>query len=253
LRDSILKPVAGSGFLVFVPVDTNGFGRVLLITNKHVLPKPTESKTITVKIPYKLENSFTFIQFTVEIFNKSNILNHNIRFHGDKNTDVAAIDITDIVNLRKLSLNPIHSSFLLKKSEYQTHNIGLGNEIFIIGYPSSIYDEQTASPIVRQGTIASYPYHDFYFNKSLLEKDSTLPNPLKGFLIDGSIFGGSSGSMVILKTSWEMTDPKRFAFVKEVNYILGIISRNISIKNQSLDIGIVFSSDNILEVINEFK
>jgi len=117
---------------------------------------------------------------------------------------------------------------------------------------ASIYDNRTVLPIVRQGIISSNPYSDFFFNESLLRKDSTLPNPLNGFLIDGSIFPGSSGSLVLLKTSYEMTNPKKFSFSRETSFVLGIISRNISDKIQSIDLGIAYSAECIAEIIEDF-
>jgi hypothetical protein len=218
------------------------------------LPNPKDSRTIKVKIPYRIKTKNTFKEFTVDIYDKNDSLSNNVKFHRNKNTDVAAINVTSQYMAIKPHPSSISYKGLLRKSEFQEHNIGVGSDVFIIGYPSSIYDDRTASPIVRVGTIASYPTKNFYFNQLLLKKDSTLPNPLDGFLVDGSIFGGSSGSMIILKTYYEY-DPKNPGWIKEGNYILGIIANSILTidKKESLDIGIVFSADAILETIEEFR
>jgi len=252
--DSIRYRESGTGFLIGYTNPDTSKTCILLITNKHVLPNPEDSRIITVKIPYQLRTKNTFKEFNIEIYDKNNRLSNYVKFHKDKNTDIVAIIITP----QYMAINPypscLHYSCLLRKSEFQEHHISVGSDIFIIGYPSNIYDERTASPIVRLGTIASYPTNDFYFNKLSLNKDPTLPNPLDGFLVDGSVFGGSSGSMILLKTMYELTDPQKFTFVKQGIIILGIISRNIRTeKDGSLDIGIAFSSDAILEVIEEFK
>ncbi len=253
-QDSTIKRVSGTGFLLFHLTDSvKKLGNIILITNKHVLPKYIESKTISVKFPIKTEKGIISDELKIDIYNAKNILNENVKFHKDKNTDIAAIDITSILILKKLDqiVNRIPSDFLLRKSDYKNSKIGLGDEVFILGYPSSIDDSRTILPIVRQGIISSDPYSDFYFNETF-KKDSILPNPLKGFLIDGSIFSGSSGSVVILKTSYEMVD-RKFTFVKEKSHVLGIISHNISIKDQSINLGIVFSSECIWELVREFN
>jgi hypothetical protein len=251
-QDTILLRNSGSGFLIFEVVDTiQKRGKVFLVTNKHVLPSSRDSRVITIKVPYKTEKGYTYQEFNVQIYNKDNSLSSIVRFHKNRNTDIAVIDITEIINLKKIHLNPIQSAYLFRNTYIKDHNkIGIGDEVFIIGYPSSIYDIRTVLPIVRQGIISSNPFGDFYFSEALIKKDSTLPNPLKGFLVDGSIFPGSSGSMVILRTSYEID--KNFTIQKEYNFVLGIVSKNINTKDQSIDLGIVISTESILEVIREF-
>lgn len=246
--------VSGTGFIImYVSPDTSSYC-VLLVTNKHVLPDPKDSKTITIKIPYQIKTKVNSKEFNVDLFDKNDNPNENVRLNKNKNTDIAAINITSHFLQIKPHPSVLHYQILLKKTEFSEHNIGLGSEVFIIGYPNSIYDDQTGTPIVRVGTISTYPTKNFYFNKTAILRDSTLPNPLNGFLVDGSIFRGSSGSMVLLKSRYELTDPKKFGFTKEANYILGIVSRNVrSTIDGSLDIGIVFSSDAILETIEEFN
>ena len=252
-QDSIKIRITGSGFLIFVLEDTTTkLGKIFLITNKHVLPNSNESKTITIKVPSKTEKGIESKEFNIEIYGKNNALMSFVKLHKNKNVDVAGIDITYFLTKNKLLISAIPSEFLFRKADYEKHKIGLGDEVFIIGYPSSIYDNRTVMPIVRQGIISSNPYDDFYFNESLVKKDSTLPNPLNGFLIDGSIFPGSSGSLVLLKTSYEMTNPKKFSFSRETSYVLGIISRNITTQTQSIDLGIAFNAECIAEIIDEF-
>ena len=98
-QDTILVRTSGSGFLIYFLDDTTANReRVFLITNKHVLPKSNESKTITVKVPYKINNDFTFKEFSVEIYNRDNNLNSCVKLHKNKNTDIAAIDLSFILN-----------------------------------------------------------------------------------------------------------------------------------------------------------
>jgi hypothetical protein len=252
-KDNKMWSSSGTGFLVFIEKNTiTHTGRMYLVTNKHVLPKSSESKTITVKVPFETEKDTTFIEFNVDIYNKDSTLNSFVKFHKNKNTDVAAIDITAIVLYKNLRISSIPSQLLLRKSDYKKHKIGLGDEVFIIGYPSSIYDKRSVMPIVRQGIISSNPYKEFYFNNAFMDKDSTLPNPLDGFLVDGSIFPGSSGSLVLLKAATEID--LEFTVSRESPFVLGIISKNFNNnKDQSIGLGLVFSSECIWEVLNEFK
>jgi hypothetical protein len=253
-KDSTSYLYSGSGFFIFVVKDTiANLGKMYLITNKHVLPQPNVSKTINIKAPYPSEKDSTFKEFDLDVYDKGNILSNHVKLHKNKMIDVAIIDVTEILMSKNIKINGIPSGYLLKNSDFEKYGIGLGDEVFVLGYPSSIYDKRTAKPIIRQGIISSNPRRDFYFNELLTKKNSTLPNPLNGFLIDGSIFPGSSGSLVLLKTSYELTDPKEFTFTKKANYVLGIISSTfVNNNNQSIAIGLAFSSECIVDLLKEF-
>jgi hypothetical protein len=56
--------------------------------------------------------------------------------------------------------------------------------IIMVGYPNGLWDEAHNRPIVRQGSTASHPLHDW--------------NGHRYFVIDAACFGGSSGSPVFL-------------------------------------------------------
>jgi hypothetical protein len=74
-------------------------------------------------------------------------------------------------------------------SESQLQHLYSGEDILFVGYPHGVYDRINNFPIFRRGTASSHPAVDFE-NKP-------------EFLIDASVFPGSSGSPVfIYNNTW---------------------------------------------------
>ena len=69
-------------------------------------------------------------------------------------------------------------------TQEQLKEISAIEDIVFVGYPNAIRDEVNLSPIIRRGITAT-PVDRDYENKPI-------------FLIDASVFGGSSGSPVFI-------------------------------------------------------
>ena len=140
-------------------------------------------------------------------------------------------------------------------------------EILFIGYPTGIWDSKNLIPVARRGITATPVYLDFQGEKQ--------------FLIDASVFPGSSGSPVfiynpgiywdkhsgatvvghrlfflgILSAVFQMPDTGEIVIspgVSETGQIIIPTRRPaVSIK-QLIDLGIVFKAETILETIEEF-
>src|SRR5690606_12173099 len=115
-----------------------------------------------------------------------------------------------------------------------------------------------ATPLLRQAVIATEPLEEYHFSKDL--QPHYKQNKIRGFLIDGNVFGGSSGSLVILKSQYvQMYDEQiHLSLQKAVPYVLGIVttsypSINSRDKDQKLGLGGVLSAELIIETIEEFK
>jgi len=109
------------------------------------------------------------------------------------------------------------------------------------------------------------PFEPYFFNAALV-KSGNFPELLDGFLIDASVFEGSSGSLVFF---WpHNTELPKGAYIHffpgetpKVDYrkephILGILSGALSQRTgnqEKIDIGIVYSYRAILETLGQFK
>lgn len=83
-------------------------------------------------------------------------------------------------------------------------------EVIFVGYPSGLWDEKNLLPIVRKGTTATPVSVDF--------------NGKKQFLIDASIFPGSSGSPVFIYNSGACPDKYGNVNIGTRLLFIGIVS-----------------------------
>ena len=128
-------------------------------------------------------------------------------------------------------------------------------DLLFIGYPNGIYDKTNNLPVVRRG-LAATPIHLDYEGKPV-------------FLIDASVFPGSSGSPVFLYNSGVWSDRGRAAVAGNRVYLLGIVASvffresdgTLTFKEvpssllpvvkaqEMIDLGVVYKVRTILETI----
>ena len=194
----------GTGFFVFL----NDFNnkdeepRVALITNKHVVKGAKNGRlTLSEKKDGKIDNTKHF-----------NLPHDDFESAWFPHPDVS-------VDLCMLNFKPYEILFEGKGIDLFYFPIPIGiipdektiesfdtlEEVIMIGYPNGIWDSYNNKPIFRKGVTAT----DFRLDY----------NNKKEFLIDIAVFGGSSGSPVLLTRV--AYDEKRNPH-KEV-YFLGIL------------------------------
>jgi hypothetical protein len=105
--------------------------------------------------------------------------------------------------------------------------IKMGDEIIVIGYPQSyplgLKHITSNLPLVRAGIITSHIGENLVDNHK--ESDGTYRKRiLRGFLIDGAIIPGSSGSPVILKPTTMRNVRGQTQMQINNNLLLGIVS-----------------------------
>jgi len=110
---------------------------------------------------------------------------------------------------------------------------------------------------MRGGIIATTPMEEYYFNDVLRHHFNM--EKLNGFLIDANSFGGSSGSLVILKSQYSQIYKGNIVHSsqKAAPFVLGILTHsypsvNTGDNSQRLALGGVISSEVIIETINQF-
>lgn len=181
--------------------------------------------------------------------------------HPNKHIDVAVIPLAYVIgkmiNTTEFFFKSATLDLVLSQEELE--QLDAYEDIVFVGYPNGMWDEENFLPILRKGTTATPVYIDFCGKKV--------------FLIDASVFPGSSGSPVYLYNvgSYFLKDDKiRIGKrIKLLGIISGVyyISDNNEIKQieiptskklllaqtkQMIDLGVVFKASTIVETIEIF-
>jgi hypothetical protein len=235
------KGQIGTGFCF--QVDTvDGKYAQFLVTNKHVV-KDSENGDITF---LKGDKGRPLLGSTHTLKK----LNFNDMWvgHPDPEIDVCVTGIQYLLNeyVEKQGIElfflSIDQSLLLASKELE--EVDALEEIVFIGYPKRLMDPVNKTPIIRKGTTAT---------PILLNYDGR-----KQFLVDASIFPGSSGSPVYLYNSGSYHRRDGSTVIGNRFKFLGIISERLywlpdpeTTRKESLDIGIVYKASTICETIRE--
>lgn len=182
--------------------------------------------------------------------------------HPDDQIDVSVATLMPMLeHLKKLGhepfFRPIYSG-LIPTSE-QVDIFEAIEEVVFVGYPNGIWDQDNLLPILRRGTTATPISIDFQKRKI--------------FLIDASVFQGSSGSPVFLYTSGPYLDQGNISYnaTQKKLFFLGIISAGYfrqdinrlemlpepmadvpgTVSQQMIDLGVVFKSSSIIEAATD--
>ena len=196
-----LGAIVGTGFLVGdTPITRDEFGilriswlapttRGYLVTARHVLGKNRSEISCTHSIVLRYGSSrngeLTSAQAEFIIENDP----PNWAIHPDERVDVAVLDVTKwlmTLNYQLIRFCPL--SELGNATSLAATHCDAGDDAYVLGYPLTLRQGQTNLPIVRKGVLATSP------RRPLSEDDGA---DIRGFLIDGAILPGSSGSPVV--------------------------------------------------------
>lgn len=243
----------GTGFIFSYDVHDKHF--LFIVSNKHVIKDAIQGKlefTIEKNGEPDLGNKFTLLISDFE---------HRWVGHSNANIDIAItpfVPILEELNKRNINIyfRAIQSTMVPDREAIK--GIDAVEDIIFIGYPNGIYDKKNLLPIVRKGITATPANIDFEGNPT--------------FIIDASIFPGSSGSPVFIcnvgsfvqKGTNNLFAGTRLMFLgivasvfirQDINKleIITIPTKDISIikTSQMIDLGIVFKSQCLIEVIEE--
>ena len=193
--------IVGTGFLTGdTPVSQDERGnqkaswlapsnRGYLVTARHVLGK-TRSEifaTHSIFLRYNTlrHGGLTMARAEFEIENDP----PNWAIHPDDQIDVAVLDVTNWLKslddplIRFCPLSELGNAVNLAATHCDA-----GDDAYVLGYPLKLRQGKSNLPVVRKGVLATSP------RRPLAEDDGAI---LRGFLIDGAILPGSSGSPVV--------------------------------------------------------
>lgn len=246
------KKGSGTGFVFGYKLEN----KILpfIVTNKHVI-KNTVSTKITFHQGANLSHSFGKA-FQLEVPNSP----HSWFGHLDEAIDIAICPLWPLLEAIK---NDFHTEIFYKSigselmpTKEQLDSLDAVEKILFIGYPNGLWDTANFLPIARHGYTASHPNIDFN-NRPL-------------FIIDASVFGGSSGSPVFIYDKGSYTDKLGNTVLAGNRLIfLGVIAavyfkkstREIQtnhdlsqetssvVQKEMIDLGIVFKARVVVETI----
>jgi len=192
---------SGTGFLVLREVASNQ-GRVFLLTNKHVICRDSAicSSVSHVRCHFNTkESDGSAGTVSGEISLTYPDGSKRFREHPDADTDVFAIEVTDVIELNpKIEKRWATYDLFALETKRTELDITVGEDIVTIGYPLGLRQGDSNFPLVRQGVISTKI--GTLLKDQVKDSQGNIRNrTLRAFLIDGATVPGSSGSPVVLK------------------------------------------------------
>ncbi len=250
---------SGTGFFVTHEAEGHEEGPTLfLVTNKHVIEGSrqceitfTRSKASFVESPGVVGPDEPIVGDFARVELKS-------RWYGHPQDDV---DVAVIPVFKDLFSVPGYHPFIKAFSSSimpleDPESLNAVEDIVFVGYPHQFHDTANNLPIIRKGITATHPNVDY--------------RGLPVFLIDGSVFPGSSGSPVVILHNTMRANRSREYTTRYDATFLGILasvytsemevsqagqilldasSSSYAWVNQMVDLGIVFKARTIVETI----
>jgi S1-C subfamily serine protease len=214
----------GTGFLIQAP-RPDGTPRVVLVTAAHVLDQMDQPEA---RIGWRTalpDGSWRFDPEPLTIRDDTG----TPLWTRHPERDVA---VMEIVAPEAFARAAIPVGWLGDANAFDVWQVGPGDELMSLGFPRGLSANRAGFPILRVGRIASHP----------LSPVSAFPT----FLLDFTVFPGNSGGPVF----WTPSARKRPGTVEpEVPFIAGLLSQEVRVNDEPLDIGVVTHAVYVREAI----
>lgn len=216
----------GTGFLISDPTP-DGRPRTVLVTANHVLKGMPGA---IARIGYRVRNPDGSWSYAPQTF--------RIRDQGGRelwtrhpSRDVAAMAITAPPEFAKAA---IPQSYLANDETFTKHDVEAGDEMMALGFPRGLSANTAGFPILRSGRVASYP----------VSPAKIFPT----FLLDFAVFPGNSGGPVFV-TDHAHPDDAAKGRTAEPEFIAGLLTQQVELNRERLEIGIVTHASFIRETL----
>ena len=243
--------LAGTAFFVGVPLEGTRLSAVYLITAKHIIDAiQTKSADKKVYLRMNLKNEGAQLMETP--------IGRWVFHPQESNVDVATLSWAP--SREEFDYIALPIKFVATEDIIKEENIGVGDDVFLVGLFANHFGSQRNLPIIRVGNIASMPE----------EKVHTDYGDIDAYLVEARSIGGLSGSPVFAYAG-EMR--KMGTATKPVGrkgrplfYLLGLVHGHFDLSKLEIDnliedsltnlkinmgIAIVVPTWKILEVINQ--
>lgn len=218
----------GTGFLI-ADAAPDGKPRVILITAAHVFE---QMPSMTARIGYRVQGSDSVWRYDPEAL-KIRDGDHPL-WVKHPTRDVAAMVVEAPEEFVRAAI-PLN--YLAKDDTFSALNLGPGDEMMALGFPRGLSANSAGFPILRSGRVASYP----------LTPSTDFPT----FLLDFAVFPGNSGGPVFMaQVSRRRPGPNdRQNDSQDVQFIAGVLTQQVELSGERLEIGIVTHAKFIRETL----
>lgn len=247
---------AGSGTGFFFTHRVGALECPFIVTNKHVVTNMREGSLTFLLRKGDLPTLGNGHRVTIQDWPKAWF------GHPAPDVDIAICPLAGIVTQLKqqhgldVFFRSVDRSII--PSEQQMAELDAVEEITFVGYPNGVWDSKNLLPVVRRGTTATPMEVDF----------ENTPR----FIIDASVFGGSSGSPVFVFNQGTYTVKNMGTHVGSRLYFVGVIAavffrtqlnqivavpiptqvQPMSQHQEMIDLGIVFKARTVVETVEAF-
>lgn len=248
---------AGTGFF-FAHTLKNGATYLFLVINKHVVMGMREGRLSFLKKKDDLPTLGDAFHFEVGPQDWP----HLWFGHPTQDIDIAVCPATPIIEFAKrehgTELFFRHVGTSIIPNEQQLSDLDAIEPVTFIGYPNGIWDSKNFLPVARRGTSATPIGVDF--------------EETPRFLIDASVFGGSSGSPVFVINQDSVLKKNGGLVIGSRCYFVGVIAavffrthlnqiipvpiptqvQPMAQQQEMIDLGIVFKARTVVETIEAY-
>lgn len=237
--------VQGTGFIVS-PAVTNAAGHrlIFIVTNKHIISDWTPAdrdicsyrKSLSVTLYGGPGGAYTTIEVPL-LDDSDRLLPSACRSHYDESVDVALVWLNraDVIGNTIFNYNIFDESYLIYFNNISSQLVGLGDQVFALGYPSGITSLTTSYPIAKSGYLSSNPGETLRLKLPFKNRAGDLRVPEfngKLLIVDGLIVPGNSGGPVVLPSELKVrrhptTNILEFSDKQQLNKCIGIVSFGI--------------------------
>lgn len=214
----------GTGFLLDAPT-LDGRPRTILVTAGHVFEKMPQS---TARIGYRFQTGDGGWRYDPQALTIRTARGANWTKHPTR--DIAVMEIKAPPEFAHAAI-PLN--WLAEDDTFNRYGLGPGDEMMALGFPRGLSANAAGFPILRAGRVASYP----------LAPSAAFPT----FLMDFSVFPGNSGGPVFMAQAARQRPGE--AQAQEVQFIAGILTQQVELSGDRLDIGIVTHARYIRETV----
>lgn len=214
----------GTGFLIQSP-RPDGSPRVVLVTAAHVL---TSMPSVEARIGWRTplpDGSWRFDPEPLRIRDR----NGGALWVQHPEHDIA---VMEVLAPEAFARAAIPLAWLADATAFERWQVGPGDELLSLGFPRGLSANRAGFPILRVGRVASYP----------LSPTSAFPT----FLLDFTVFPGNSGGPVFWTPTARRTPG---AIEPEHPFIAGLLTQEVRIKDERLEIGVVTHATFVREAI----
>lgn len=215
----------GTGFLINAPT-LDGQPRTVLVTANHVLQRMPGAQA---RIGYRIANADGSWSYAPQKFDIRDT-DGNPRWTQHPKRDVAAIAITAPPEFAKAA---IPKDWLAGDETFSTYAVGAGDQMMALGFPRGLSANPAGFPILRSGRVASFP----------LAPAAAFPT----FLLDFTVFPGNSGGPVFMAEGVRRRPGGGDS--QEVQFIAGLLTQQVELNSERLEIGIVTHARYIHETL----